>query len=78
VTDGPGVPDLPVIDRLTVALQSLPTITRPCETVHVVRSDAGLGGPQPHRRGITVLRWILGLQPERVLGQRNFTVVVEP
>ncbi|MEV5342017.1 hypothetical protein AB0K93_26565 [Streptomyces sp. NPDC052676] len=26
---GPGVPDWPVIDRLTVALQSLPTITRP-------------------------------------------------
>ncbi|KAF3469976.1 helix-turn-helix transcriptional regulator [Streptomyces sp. Tu 3180] len=26
---GPGVPDWPVIDRLTVVLQSLPTITRP-------------------------------------------------
>ncbi|MER6565123.1 hypothetical protein ABT288_02720 [Streptomyces sp. NPDC001093] len=26
---GPGVPDWPVIDRLTVLLQSLPNITRP-------------------------------------------------
>jgi transcriptional regulator with XRE-family HTH domain len=26
---GPGIPDWPVIDRLTVVLQSLPTITRP-------------------------------------------------
>lgn len=35
------------------------------ETVHILRGGAGLRGPQPHRRGIPVLRQMVDPQPHQ-------------
>ncbi|MFK0120750.1 hypothetical protein [Streptomyces sp. NPDC090994] len=40
---GPGVPDWPVIDRLTVALQSLPNLARPLWRRAQTAAEGGSG-----------------------------------